>query len=44
MMAKSFTEKRYFSNVFDLMMAGGASEGGVPRAPMEVALEIRHEM
>jgi iron complex outermembrane recepter protein len=42
--ALNFTEKRYWVNVFDLAMLGGASVGGVPSAPMELDLEVKHSM
>ncbi len=42
--AINLTDKRYWQNVFDLVEAGGASVGGVPSAPLEVDLEIKHTM
>jgi iron complex outermembrane receptor protein len=42
--AKNFTDKRYWLNVFDLASLGGGSVGGVPSAPLELALEIKHTM
>jgi iron complex outermembrane receptor protein len=42
--AKNLTDKRYWVNVFDLAGAGGGSVGGIPSAPVEVDLEIKHKM
>ncbi len=42
--AINLTDKFYWENVFDLVQAGGASVGGIPSEPLEIDLEIKHQM
>jgi iron complex outermembrane recepter protein len=41
---KNLTGKRYWIDVFDLVQVGGGSEIGVPSAPVEVDLELKHAL
>jgi iron complex outermembrane receptor protein len=42
--AKNLTDKFYWVNVFDLAQTGGGSVSGIPSAPREIDLEIKHRM
>jgi len=42
--AKNLTSKRYWVDVLDLVQVGAGSESGIPSAPLEVDLEIRHTL
>jgi iron complex outermembrane recepter protein len=42
--AVNLTDKRYWLNVFDLVPVGAGTVDGVPSAPLEVDLEIKHTM
>ncbi len=42
--AINLTDKRYWQNIFDLVPVGAGTVDGVPAAPLELDLEIKHEM
>ena len=42
--ALNFTDKHYYSSIFDLVEAGQGTVGAVPGRPLEVDLEIKHQL
>ncbi len=42
--AINLTDKRYWQNVFDLVPVGAGTVDGVPSAPLELDLEVKHTM
>jgi iron complex outermembrane receptor protein len=41
---KNLTGKRYYTGQFDLVSAGQGTESAMPGPPLEVDLEVKHQM